>query len=179
MAPHLQWLLVLARVKTKVLTRIHLTRWSCLPPVCHCSSHGSFCSSYTGLLATLWIFWPTPASGPLHLLFPIPGIFFFSWYPHNWFPYLHWNATCQWDLAWITIFKTTSSLFQEFLSSFLCFFFFLISLIYISIYRYTSYFIILCDFLCVCVCAQSFQSCPTLCDPMDCSPPDSSVYGIL
>ena len=23
------------------------------------------------------------------------------------------------------------------------------------------------------------QSCPTLCDPMDCSPPDSSVYGIL
>ena len=23
------------------------------------------------------------------------------------------------------------------------------------------------------------QSCPTLCDPMDCSPPDSSVHGIL
>ena len=23
------------------------------------------------------------------------------------------------------------------------------------------------------------QSCPTLCNPMDCSPPDSSVYGIL
>ena len=23
------------------------------------------------------------------------------------------------------------------------------------------------------------QSCPTLCDPMDCSPSDSSVYGIL
>ena len=23
------------------------------------------------------------------------------------------------------------------------------------------------------------QSCPTLCDPMDCSSPDSSVYGIL
>ncbi|KAM7226499.1 hypothetical protein CapIbe_022644, partial [Capra ibex] len=22
------------------------------------------------------------------------------------------------------------------------------------------------------------QSCPTLCDPMDCSPPDSSVHGI-
>ena len=27
--------------------------------------------------------------------------------------------------------------------------------------------------------AQSFQSCPTLCDPMDCSPPGSSVHGIL
>ena len=23
------------------------------------------------------------------------------------------------------------------------------------------------------------QSCPTLCNPMDCSPPDSSVHGIL
>ena len=30
-----------------------------------------------------------------------------------------------------------------------------------------------------CVCAKSLQSCPTLCDPMDCSLPDSSVYGIL
>ena len=23
------------------------------------------------------------------------------------------------------------------------------------------------------------QSCPTLCNPMDCNPPDSSVHGIL
>ena len=27
--------------------------------------------------------------------------------------------------------------------------------------------------------AKSHQSCPTLCDPMDCSPPGSSVQGIL
>ena len=27
--------------------------------------------------------------------------------------------------------------------------------------------------------AKSRQSCPTLCDPMDCSPPGSSVHGIL
>ena len=27
--------------------------------------------------------------------------------------------------------------------------------------------------------AKSLQSCPTLCDPMDGSPPDSSVPGIL
>ena len=27
--------------------------------------------------------------------------------------------------------------------------------------------------------AKSFQSCPTLCDPMDCSPPGSSVHGTL
>ena len=30
-----------------------------------------------------------------------------------------------------------------------------------------------------CTCMLScFQSCPTLCDPMDCRPPDSSVHGI-
>ena len=27
--------------------------------------------------------------------------------------------------------------------------------------------------------AKSLQSCPTLCDPMDCSPPDFSIHGIL
>ena len=31
----------------------------------------------------------------------------------------------------------------------------------------------------VCVCAKLLQSCPTLCDPMDYSPPGSSVNGIL
>ena len=29
--------------------------------------------------------------------------------------------------------------------------------------------------LCVCV----IKSCPTICDPMDCSPPGFSVHGIL
>ena len=29
------------------------------------------------------------------------------------------------------------------------------------------------------MCAKSLQSCLTLCDPMDCSPPGSSVHGIL
>ena len=29
------------------------------------------------------------------------------------------------------------------------------------------------------ICAKSFQSCPPLCDPMACSPPGSSVHGIL
>ena len=32
--------------------------------------------------------------------------------------------------------------------------------------------------VCVCVCSVT-QSCPTLCDPVDCSPPASSVHGIL
>ena len=31
----------------------------------------------------------------------------------------------------------------------------------------------------LCVCAKSPQSCLILCDPMDCSPPGSSVHGIL
>ena len=37
------------------------------------------------------------------------------------------------------------------------------------------------NFLCdrACVCAKLLQSCPTLCDPMDCSPPGSSVRGIV
>ena len=29
------------------------------------------------------------------------------------------------------------------------------------------------------MCVLSLQSCPTLCDPMDCSPPGSSVHGIF
>ena len=31
--------------------------------------------------------------------------------------------------------------------------------------------------VCVCVC-MCVQSCPTLCDPMVCNPPGSSVHGI-
>ena len=36
-----------------------------------------------------------------------------------------------------------------------------------------------CSYGIVCLCAKSLQSCPTLWDPMDCSPPGSSVHGIL
>ena len=36
-----------------------------------------------------------------------------------------------------------------------------------------------CVCVCVCVCLQLLQSCPTLCDRMNCSPPGSSVHGIL
>ena len=32
---------------------------------------------------------------------------------------------------------------------------------------------------CACVCAKLLQSCSTLCDPMDCNPPASSVHRIL
>ena len=33
--------------------------------------------------------------------------------------------------------------------------------------------------VCVCVCVLVFQSCPTLCDPMNCSVLGFSVHGIL
>ena len=48
---------------------------------------------------------------------------------------------------------------------------------YLSLYLHTRH--LLCS--CVCVCARACvltQSCPTLCDPMDCIPPGSSVRGI-
>ena len=35
------------------------------------------------------------------------------------------------------------------------------------------------DWVRVHVCAKSLQSCPTVCNPIDCSPPGSSVHGIL
>ena len=34
-------------------------------------------------------------------------------------------------------------------------------------------------FACVSVSVKSLQSCPTLCNPMNCSPPGSSMHGIL
>ena len=35
-----------------------------------------------------------------------------------------------------------------------------------------------CVCVCVCVCMLVAHSCPTLCNPMDCSLPGSSVHGI-
>ena len=37
----------------------------------------------------------------------------------------------------------------------------------------------ICPYVHACMRVQSLQSCPTLCNPMDCSPPGSSVHGIL
>ena len=36
-----------------------------------------------------------------------------------------------------------------------------------------------CKLLYVCVCNKSLQLCPTLCKPMDCSPPGFCIHGIL
>ena len=34
-------------------------------------------------------------------------------------------------------------------------------------------------YLAVCMCAELLHLCLTLCNPMDCSPPGSSAYGII
>ena len=47
---------------------------------------------------------------------------------------------------------------------FVCFFFFFLRCLLTNV---------------VAAAAKSLQSCPTLCDPMDCSLPGSSVHGIL
>ena len=36
-----------------------------------------------------------------------------------------------------------------------------------------------CSGTTLCVSTKPLQPCPTLCDPVDCSPPGSSVHGIL
>ena len=46
--------------------------------------------------------------------------------------------------------------------------------IYLSVYQWMKW-----NIGCVCMHAKSFQWCPTLCDPMDGSPPDSSIHEIF
>ena len=56
------------------------------------------------------------------------------------------------------------------------------SLCAIIVIYFTSTCIINSTLHCYCNCAtaaKSLQSCPTLCDPIDCSPPSSAVPGIL
>ena len=49
---------------------------------------------------------------------------------------------------------------------------------YINNYLHSIY-IVLCVCVCVCVCVLASQSCLTSCNPMDYSPPGSSIHGIL
>ena len=51
----------------------------------------------------------------------------------------------------------------------------------LPIYKYDNnhWFLWLCVCVCVCVCVLVAQSCPTLCDTVYCSPPGSSVHGVL
>ena len=46
-------------------------------------------------------------------------------------------------------------------------------------YTWQAYLLVMCVCVCVCVCVLVALLCLTLCDPMDCSLPGSSVHGIL
>ena len=50
--------------------------------------------------------------------------------------------------------------------------------LYCVCFRYTAKWFNY-TYICACMHAKSLQSCLTLCNPMDCSPPGSSVHGIL
>ena len=51
--------------------------------------------------------------------------------------------------------------------------------LYIHVWLYIHVYICVCVYIYVCVRAKSLQSCLTVCDPMDCSLPGSSVCRIL
>ena len=61
--------------------------------------------------------------------------------------------------------------------------------VYIHIYVYIHSRLLICGYHGVHICrpiiifaaaaAKLLQPCPTLCDPMDCSPPGSSIHGIF
>ena len=54
-----------------------------------------------------------------------------------------------------------------------------ISLVYLSIYLSIYIYPYILDYILAAAAAKSLQSCPTLCDPIDGSPPDSPFPGIL
>ena len=56
---------------------------------------------------------------------------------------------------------------------------FSMSLLWVTYQRRKGVHRDLINFSWLCMCTKSFQSRPTLCDPMDCSPPGSSVHRVL
>ena len=71
------------------------------------------------------------------------------------------------DLLWVTSF---ANVFSHSVGCLFCWWFPLLYKIFLGLIR---------SHLFVCEHAKSLQLCPTLWDSMDCSPPDSSVHGIL
>ena len=63
---------------------------------------------------------------------------------------------------------------------YVCVYIYMCVYIYICIYICVYIYVCVCVYLCVCVyAAKSLQSCPTLCDSIDSSPPGSPIPGIL
>ena len=81
--------------------------------------------------------------------------------------------TCWWarGSVWVGLLK--------FFYLCVCLFYFNIFYIFISTYIFNYIYIYIYMYTCVCVCVLVAQSCSVLCDPIDCSPPGSSVHGML
>ena len=100
-------------------------------------------------------------------------------------PNQRWNPDpLQWKHRVLTTAPPGTCLHLHFLVSFLCLFAVSHPLKTVTALRAEILFIlpiILSPALSMCMraCVKSLQSCPTLCNPMDCSPPGSSVHGIL
>ena len=74
------------------------------------------------------------------------------------------------------LFNMLSRLVIAFLSRKICIY--IPTHVYWHIYSY-MYSVYTYIYICIFWCYLVIKSCPTLCDPMDCSPPGSSVCGIL
>ena len=70
--------------------------------------------------------------------------------------------------SWHELWSTCSDWQQSALSSLWC----------VYGWERVCVYVCVCERVCVYVCGLVAQSCPTLCNSMDCSPPGSSVYGI-
>ena len=70
--------------------------------------------------------------------------------------------------SWHELWSTCSDWQQSALSSLWC----------VYVWERVCVYVCVCERVCVYVCGLVAQSCPTLCNSMDCSPPGSSVYGI-
>ena len=78
------------------------------------------------------------------------------------------------DLQYCVNFRSTSKGFSYIYIYFQIFFHFRLS--QDTEYRSLCYAVNPCCFFVLCMCLVA-QSCPTLCDPMDCSSPGSSIHG--
>ena len=88
------------------------------------------------------------------------------------------NPSSKLFVSFIVLFKVRISSWLLFYTLYLSFLRF--SICWLTIFSFFKQdFLPFFECVCVCVCVLAAQSCPTLCSPMDCGPPGSSVPGIL
>ena len=113
------------------------------------------CTKLPLALPTLWPFFALLFSPPFKVEFKCLLV------------YLLWTTVTQ--IPYLSILSSNISLFTSFFHVAICLGG---AIVYLSHFWTPQVW-------CLCVYAKSLQSGPTLSDPMDCSPPGSSVHGIL